>query len=1492
MKTNSVLLLSATIFLLASGVAATVTCPSDQSSVDSWDLCPCADLAVAGFETGTMAGNPATRPNTIDVTNATTFSFPFMLMTPSDAADPACQSIDFTSVASSVSVDMTLSSENVDDVTLEGAVSLVDDRLVASWATGENNMHLTVGATYTLTATLGGVTSSAITFDALGSVPLVTTDTLSYTLNWNESATIGVTVKDAYEDGSGVVGKWTCLKGGEEVCPLAWNAATGAETSVSLVSNEQGTYTLSFSTKGSSPVSINVTFRVRCLDDSNELTWDLCPCAGDAVTTFGEVALSYTPATRPDTVDVGVRQWIAFFFKIKTPSNTSDPACANKDFTQIALSATLGITLSSPATGSVSAVSTRVSDSGAWLIGLWNMTGLVAGNRYTITASRGAASSTPYSFDAMTSTPIVTAGATTSYTVTSATTATVAMSVTDAYQDAVTMGTWSCAAEGGGACPSELLSALGSGTKTGLTLPKIQKKGTYTLLYTYKGVTSETMEVIVTCASLECPEGSCRATALACPCVEQAEVVFSTATVAPSTERALTVDVTLALDVSMAVQVKTPSTATPESCRLLDFTGMITPTASWTVDLVSIVPAPRLTLPSTVTTSTVSSLHLDANLLEPGHMYTITQTASTPHRTGSGTVDVMAMAATPVFHVPMTTVLALPLDISVRASVSDPYEEYPLGSWGCAMEGEATCPAALLTGLADGAEDGVELAGPIPAGMYTLFLTYKERQSENITLIVLCNEEELVDGRCPGACVYTCPDGTCALSAASCACRLDASVELVQIASSPVVNSDGEVNAGSALTLSVSALYRATEGACAGFNFNPYMRVAWRVLNGTTLDVPSSSVVANQSSVTFPAKYFVPGTSYAVVALLSDAGNVYRIGTALRFVASGAHSVSVTTGGSRLVVGKRGIRLPAIVVDAFRTSEDHVMWDAKCDGTYSCPHSLSYALEDNGTDTGAYVSGPVDARTYSVSLFYRDLQSATVTLVVQDVDAAIQVSVKTLTAPAVLPNVYLGSQTLQFAGSVTHDGATVFEWKVNGDSYGSNATLSVRASDLLANADNMIVLRATSVADSAVYAESEVVVRTVASPTVTIDSVNNMYNDSQPLVALTDVAGLWFSSSDVPAGAPVSYTVGYQAGASRIVVARVTAVVDPFAVFVAPMPANASDASLTFFVDLVVGGVTAATATETYEVVRGDPAAAAKAMRDAISHTEDPDLKMAAFVSWANGVEVATAEDLGSMFAELGKASESTMDAGAVLSAIHRLLGANAETKSSVAGETTAFMQKVASKVTPESAQAFLNVGAQVPMSTDMLHAMAAASLSVARSTPVGESSCFSAEGGSPAISATKRAGSAAGSATSSCGGASLSSSGLQGRASGREVTVYSAQMANPYGTTAGDDPATDVVTFQVDVDGSPYAVEDLATPALFTIPWAAGTPKCKYYNETRAEWSTDGVSVVSTDGTSVTCATTHFTSFAGFQSSGAAAVAASLVALVATVLGQLLLAQ
>ena len=252
---------------------------------------------------------------------------------------------------------------------------------------------------------------------------------------------------------------------------------------------------------------------------------------------------------------------------------------------------------------------------------------------------------------------------------------------------------------------------------------------------------------------------------------------------------------------------------------------------------------------------------------------------------------------------------------------------------------------------------------------------------------------------------------------------------------------DGSVDAAAALTLTVSAVYRAASGGCASQDFGPYMRVAWRVLNGTMLSRPS--VVANQSSLTLPAKYFVPGTSYTAVALLSRMNGEYQVGLPLTFTATYTPTVSITATGSRLVVGQRGIRVAAAIVDAFPAEGGSaVVWSAACGG--ECPAALTDGLAVNGTNSSAYLSGPVAAGTYTLTATYRGVASAPLTLVVSGADAAFQVSVKALSTPVVSPNVYLSTQTLAFAALVNYTAnATVLNWTVNGGSHGNKSMLSL-----------------------------------------------------------------------------------------------------------------------------------------------------------------------------------------------------------------------------------------------------------------------------------------------------------------------------------------------------------------------------------------------------------------------------------------------------------------
>ena len=180
-----------------------------------------------------------------------------------------------------------------------------------------------------------------------------------------------------------------------------------------------------------------------------------------------------------------------------------------------------------------------------------------------------------------------------------------------------------------------------------------------------------------------------------------------------------------------------------------------------------------------------------------------------------------------------------------------------------------------------------------------------------MSLTVLCNASSLTsENKCPGGCVYTCPDGTCAASLASCACTLEATIVGSSLSLWPVPTQVGQ-DTSIGVLYTASGSYRQTKGSCAAFDFTPYMTLKWRVYagtNSTAMTLPAG-IADNRTLLVLGAKFYTPDSQYTVTASFYDINGQSAKTESYTFTAKAPTPyVSVTSKGAKLIVGPAGSR--------------------------------------------------------------------------------------------------------------------------------------------------------------------------------------------------------------------------------------------------------------------------------------------------------------------------------------------------------------------------------------------------------------------------------------------------------------------------------------------------------------------------------------------------------------------------------------------------------
>jgi len=888
------------------------------------------------------------------------------------------------------------------------------------------------------------------------------------------------------------------------------------------------------------------------------------------------------------------------------------------------------------------------------------------------------------------------------------------------------------------------------------------------------------------------------------------------------------------------------------------------------------------------------------------------------NRSESITYTFTALAPTPVVKVTTKEIYAIPLDVKIVTSVTDPYGAGFVAEWSCQRANGTACPASLTDALADNATNsGVLIGGPIPQGEYVLWMTYKGIRSSNISLTVMCDVSLLTDERkCPVMCPYTCPDEACARTLTSCPCTLEAKISDTTLNLWPA-QVDGQIDPTVAVTLTVAAQYRQSVGSCSAFNFNPYMKIRWALFieaNTSATPLPSN-IVTNASSLMIDAMYFTPFVKYTLVASFFDIFDDYATNIMYEFIATPPDpQVSVTPRGSSMVVGPTAITLHAKVVDVYMGTTLGI-WHCMTATAGNCPIPLAAGISENGTNTQAYIAGPVPAGTYTLWMTYKAITSAPLTLTVFAIEVPL-VSLFLGSVPLVEPAMFQRSQSVSFGVGVVFNGTYTLTWTVNGAPYGNEGYLVVPGTALLqttslnAPVNNIIIVRAEATSDSAIYGESSVSVQIAPTATVSLDSVENENNATHPLLMTSHNAKLSFSSANVPPSLLVGYEVGYYIAGVKFPVARTS---DSTATFVAPVSA---EAEINFFVDLHLNGKLAATANRTYAAVMPQNRTSLLAnLAEAFStSTGDPAQLGMAFanllnfaIASADSTAVDSTSVRNTVFSNLDLvASAPGLDFNGLVSGLSAMVkpktattapGTPAqETKLSAEDATTVlrFLHQVVAKLNEAGIGSVLDMQDSVPEEKKVdlfdIFVMAAEALVAA----IGETKAVSRGG----TTVSNYGFMGASKASTSTGDASMSTTGSLGLDPNTRANIGGVNTETSFGAAQnGRSPSTKGATYsvaKVNDDGtkSAHKVENLEEPILIVMASTDGLMAvCRYWNTVSQTWQTDGVWLYSYTDTTITCATRHLTTFAGFDgtSSSTTAVTASTIALAFILLAQLL---
>lgn len=757
-------------------------------------------------------------------------------------------------------------------------------------------------------------------------------------------------------------------------------------------------------------------------------------------------------------------------------------------------------------------------------------------------------------------------------------------------------------------------------------------------------------------------------------------------------------------------------------------------------------------------------------------------------------------------------------------------------------------------------------------------------------------------------CPFTCPDDTCAISLAGCACTNNAVVSDAQGEFLNPLSSSLTFDVTKALTVSASAAYGISSGNCSSYDFTTALKFSWRLANETGTWVQA----ANGSTFSLAASTLTVGVTYMLNLTATGLKSTQvSMRTWTFHVIAPTPKVSITGSGATMrIPNTRSVTVKATVTDV--TTGTYSWSCVNVSGT--CP------VLTNATSSVLYIASGEAAGTYLITYTYRGMYNSTLNLtIIAGEIPYVRILVPSSGVLNANPVAFLNSQTIFLGSLVTFSSAVTYEWTINADTTvkSNTSTLSLKASMLTSSSlseisssnynENTISLKVTSNASSTVYGEASIVVVVVESVSVTLSiakqgggTTAEGLNDKL-IFTPTSAA----TATNSPFGASFAYSIVYYDNVSNrdTAVGLDTTVSSSTRVGTAPLFTDSgSSKSVIFSVVLRLGGLTAATGNSTFTITKPtDLTAVANREIAALSSITDPAAAVNAASKMRALMKLSTnATEVKAMAAASLKLMNDTLRSGTPLSADQQvavfgtigtaLATQDASTKKALSKEMASVMATTLSSTSFDSDNTDAVLGVIDSMDSESggeTTVLLARALSNDPKQPIGEPKTVSVGGFS--VTAVRQVGGAlAGLEVSSSGGAGMSipsTFSFSGIGEDDVVGVASTVMTtNPFG---GDTPTGSVVTFDMTSNGAALTVTGLTSELEIKL---ASSGICQYYDTSISAWSSVGLRTVIVSSTETLCYTTHLTAFGSFASS-AATVAISAVVVVLAALAQLVLA-
>jgi hypothetical protein len=753
-------------------------------------------------------------------------------------------------------------------------------------------------------------------------------------------------------------------------------------------------------------------------------------------------------------------------------------------------------------------------------------------------------------------------------------------------------------------------------------------------------------------------------------------------------------------------------------------------------------------------------------------------------------------------------------------------------------------------------------------------------------------------------CPYSCPDSTCAANLAKCACTQKAVVSGLNGTFSRDINN---LDMTRTLTGTGFASYGVASGNCSSFDFSTSMSFVWTLTNSSGV-----VVTVNSSSFSIPGYTMVSGGTYTLrVTATGLVSNQTATTTWTLTPKAPEPTVSITGSGASLrIPNTNALAIKATVVDIISGTFNWSCVATTVNGTTGTCPNLS-----NSTASALFIASGAAAGTYVITYTYRSVYTSSITLTV----VAGEIPYVRIIVPSgpisTNPVAFLNTQQITLTSGLTFSGTVTYNWTVNGGSMLSNSTtLSVMASALnttslsAANSGNYvyntIYVRATSATDMNVFGEATLNV-VVLVPFTMMLTVTKQSNAAQTYAtALTDKLVFSYSTtpalaaSNAPFGASLVASIVYYdfVGGRESALEVQTTPSGAALVGAAPMFSNKSLSSqnVNFGVQLLMSGVLVASGNATFNITKGDVAAATASILATVSSVTDSTQA----ISSAGTISALMAQTTNTtLLAQMATAALDMIQSNikndtvltatqsvTVVSSISAVLSSSNTTKAAASLQVKAVVTTVITGGSFNIAVADVVADAISNMDSATGGALAIeAAKAVSKAVAVGETKSISM-GSIGTMTSTSQTGAALTNlkVTDSSGAAiklpaSLNIPGMS------DDAVYGVATAvlttNPFG---GDSPTKGVVTYDITSNGGSLSVANLAEPIVITLP--DGTSGvCQYYNEATLSWTDSGVVTVTTT-TSVECHTTHLTAFGGFSSASTAVLSVLVLAIVALV--------